>query len=117
MTVVRSQLTPVAEIFREEGKTETQQPHIHEYENGFTLVLPVAENGVTCTTLRIQFEFHHNKKGYLLKVNRETEEGAAGSEKTIDRPITEEKIRDEIRKLLKERQDIILNIKKDQHQN
>jgi hypothetical protein len=117
MTLVRSQLTPVAEIFREEGKTETKQPHIHEYENGFTLVLPVVENGVTCTTLRIQFEFHYNKKGYLLKVNRETEEGAAGSEKTIDMPITEEEIRDEIRKLLKERQDTLFNIRKDQHQN
>jgi hypothetical protein len=117
MKLVRSQLTPVAEIFREEGKTETQQPHIHEYENGFTLVLPVAENGVTCTTIRIQFEFQHYKKGYLLKVNRETEEGVAGSQKIVDMPITEEEIRVEIRKLLKERQDIIFNIRKGQHQN
>jgi hypothetical protein len=117
MKLVRSQLTPVVEIFREEGKTETQQPHIHEYEKGFTLVLPVAENGVTRTTLRIQFEFQHYKKGYLLKVNRETEEGVAGSQKIVDMPITEEEIRVEIRKLLKERQDIIFNIRKGQHQN
>jgi hypothetical protein len=116
MKLVRSQLIPVAEIFREEGKTETQQPHIHEYEYGFTLVLPVAENGVTYTTFQMQFEFHQNKKGFLLKVNRKTEEGAANYEKTITMPITKEKIRDEIRNLLKVRQDIIFTIRKEQNQ-
>ena len=112
MKLVRSQLTPVVKIFREEGKTETQQPHIHEYENGFTLVLPAAEKGFTGTTLRIQFEFYHSKDGYLLRVKKETEEGSGSFEKNVGSPITEEKIRDEIRKLLKERQDTLLNIRK-----
>ena len=114
MKLVKSQLTPVVEVFREEGKTETRQPHIHEHNDGYTLVLPVAEDGVAPIILRLQFEFNLTEKGYVLRVIRESEKTIPILERIIEAPITVEKIRYEIRDFLKERQSIILKVKKEQ---
>jgi hypothetical protein len=110
--LIESQLMPVVDVFREEGRTETKRPHIHEYKNGYTLVLPVTEHVVKPIILKIQFEFHLTDQGYVLMVKRENDETTAFQEKIITLPVTEEKIRNEIRDILKERRKIILKISK-----
>ena len=112
MKLLKSQLTPVVEVFREEGKTRTQQPHIHEYKNGFTLVLPISKPGLRPAMLRLQLEFQLTEKGYVLKAKRETGK-TEGSERIIVAPITEEEIHNEIREVIKERQSMILQLKKE----
>jgi len=72
-----------------------------------------AKPGLAPTFLRLQFEFQLTGKGYFLKVKRETGK-TAGPERIIVAPITEEEIRSEVRELLKERQSMILNVKKEQ---
>lgn len=114
MKLVKSQLLPVVEVFREEGKTKTQQPHIHEHNKGYTLVLPVAKQGIATIILRLKFEFNLTEKGYVLKVIGETGKNIPGPERVIEAPITGEKIRNEIRDFLKERLSIILKVKKEQ---
>jgi hypothetical protein len=111
MKLVKAQLTPVVEVFREEATTKTKQPHIHEYENGCTLVLPIAKSGLAPLILRLQFEFQLAEKGYVLKVKREIGE-TIGPERIILAPITDEEIRSEVRELLKERQSLVLNVRK-----
>ena len=111
MKLLKAQLTPVVEVFREEATTKTKQPHIHEYENGCTLVLPIAKSGLAPLILRLQFEFQLAEKGYVLKVKREIGE-TIGPERIILAPITDEEIRSEVRELLKERQSLVLNVKK-----
>ena len=106
------QLTPVVEVFREEARTKTQQPHIHEYKNGFTLVLPIPKHGLKPIILRLQFEFLLTGKGYVLKAKREIGK-TEGPERVIVAPITKEEIRNEIREIVKERQRIILELKKE----
>ena len=113
MKLLKSQLTPVVEIFREEGKTRTQQPHIHEYKNGYTLVMPIANPGLKPTILRLQFEFQLTEKGYVLKANREIGK-TTGPERIIVAPISEEEIHNEIREVIKERQRMVLKLKKRQ---
>lgn len=110
MKLLKSQLTPVVEVFREEG-TRTQQPHIHEYKNGYTLVFPIARRGLKPTILKLQFEFQLTGKGCVLKTKREIGE-TTGPERIIVAPITEEDIHNEIREVIKERQSIILKLKK-----
>jgi hypothetical protein len=112
MKLLETQLKPVIEVFTEQGKTKTQQPHIHEHDNGYTLVLPVAEKGIEPVILRLQLEFKLSEKGYLLKVIGETEKNSPAPEKIIEAPITEEKIRNEIRAFLQKRQMIILKAEK-----
>ena len=112
MKMLKTQLRPVVEVFREEGKTKTQQPHIHEHRNGYTLVLPLAPEDVEPIALRLQFEFSLTENGYILKAIGETEKNTPAPEKIIEAPITREKIRDEVRDFLKERQKIILKLKK-----
>ena len=114
MKLLKSQLLPVVDVFREAGRTETQQPHIHEYKNGYTLVLPIANPGLKPTILRLQFEFQLTEKGYVLKAKRETGK-TAGPERIIVAPITEEEIRSEVRELLMERQSMVLKVKKEQN--
>jgi hypothetical protein len=111
MKLVKAQLMPVVEVFREEATTKTKQPHIHEYENGCTLVLPIAKRGLAPLILRLQFEFQLAEKGYVLKVKREIGE-TIGPERIILAPITDEEIRSEVRELLKERQSLVLNVRK-----
>ena len=113
MKLVKFQLMPVVDVFREEGSTKTQQPHIHEYKNGYALVLPIAKRGLAPLILRLQFEFQLAEKGYVLKVKREIGE-TIGPERIILAPITDEEIRSEVRELLKERQSLVLNVKKEQ---
>ncbi|MBN1244349.1 hypothetical protein JXA31_02000 [Candidatus Bathyarchaeota archaeon] len=110
MKLLKAQLTPVVEVFIEEGKTKTQQPHIHEYKIGYTLVLPIAKPGLKPTILRLQFEFQLTEKGYVLKAKRETGK-TTGPERIIVAPITEEEIHNEIREVIKERQSMILKLK------
>ena len=109
MKLLKSQLLPVVEVFREGGRTETQQPHIHEYKNGCTLVLPISNPGLKPTILRLQFEFQLTEKGYVLKAKRETGK-TAGPERIIVAPITEEEIHNEILEVIKERQSMILKL-------
>jgi len=111
MKLVKSQLRPVVEVFRDEWKTKTQQPHIHEYKNGYTLVMPIAKPSLKPTILRLQFEFQLTEKGYVLKAKRETGK-TTGPERIIVAPITEEEIHNEIREVIKERQSVILKLKK-----
>jgi len=111
MKLLKSQLEPVVEVFREESRTRTQQPHIHEITNGYTLVMPIANPGLKPTILRLQFEFQLTEKGYVLKAKRETGK-TAGPERIIVAPITEEEIHNEIREVIKERQSMILKLKK-----
>jgi hypothetical protein len=111
MKLLKSQLTPVVEVFREEGKTNLQQPHLHEYKNGFTLVLPISKPGLKPAMLRLQLEFSLTEKGYVLKAKREAGK-TAGPERIIVAPITEEVIHNEIREVIKERQSMILKLKK-----
>jgi hypothetical protein len=110
MKLVKFQLMPVVDVFREEGSTNTQQPHIHEYKDGYTLVLPTTKPGLEPIILRLQFEFQLAEKDYVLKVKREIGE-TIGPERIIIAPITDEEIRSEIRELLKERQSLVLNVK------
>ena len=112
MKLLKSQLTPVVEVFREEGRTRTQQPHIHEYKNGYTLVFPIAKRGLKPTILRLQFEFQLTGKGYILKAKREIGKTTV-PERIIVAPITEEEIHDELREVIKERQSVILKLKKE----
>lgn len=112
MKLLKSQLTPVVEVFREDARTKTQQPHIHEYKNGYTLVLPIAKHSLKPIILRLQFEFQPTEKGYVLKAKRETGK-TEGPERVIVAPITEEEIHNEIRDVLKERQNMILKLKKE----
>jgi hypothetical protein len=109
MKLVKFQLMPVVDVFRDEGNT--QQPHIHEYKDGYTLVLPITKPGLAPIILRLQFEFQLAEKGYVLKVKREIGE-TIGPERIILAPITDEEIRSEVRELLKERQSLVLNVKK-----
>ena len=109
MKLLKSQLTPVVEVFKEKGKTKTQQPHIHEYKDGYALVLPIAKSGRTPTILRLQLEFQLTEKGYVLKAKRETGK-ATGPERIIVAPITEEEIHNEILEVIKERQSMILKL-------
>jgi len=110
MKLLKSQLEPVVEVFREEGRTKTTQPHIHEYKNGYTLVLPISNPGLKPTILRLQFEFQLTEKGYVLKAKRETGK-TTGPERIIVAPITDEEIHNEIRGVIKERQSMILKLK------
>jgi len=112
MKLLKAQLTPVVEVFREEARTKTQQPHIHEYKNGYALVLPIPKHGLAPLILRLQFEFLLNGKGYVLKAKREIGK-TEGAERVIVAPITEEEIHNEIRELIKERQCILLKLKKE----
>jgi hypothetical protein len=113
MRLLKTQLSPVIEVFTEEGETRTEQPHIHEYDNGCTLVLPVFEEGIKPIIFRLQFEFKLAEEGISLKVIRDTEENMLAPEKSIEAPITVEKIRNEIRDFLRERQMIILEAKRE----
>lgn len=114
MKRMKSMLLPVVEVFREEELTKTLQPHIHEYKTGYTLVVPVAEPGIKPIILKLEFELLLTEKGHILKVIRETPKKIPALERIIKSPITEEKIRNEIRSFLSERQSIILNIKNEQ---
>ena len=112
MELLEAQLDPVVEVFREEARSKTQQPHIHEYKNGFTLVLPIPKRGLEPINLRLQFEFLLTGKGYVLKAKREIGK-TEGPERVIVSPITEEEIQNEIREIIKERQRIVLELKKE----
>jgi hypothetical protein len=94
--LLKSQLEPVVEVFREEGKTNSQQPHLHEYTNGYTLVLPISKPSLKPVILRLQFEFQLTEKGYVLKAKREIGR-TEGPERIIVAPITGEEIRSEVR--------------------
>lgn len=110
--LLKSQLEPVVEVFREEGKTNSQQPHLHEYKNGYTLVLPISKPSLKPVILRLQFEFQLTEKGYVLKAKREIGR-TEGPERIIVAPITGEEIRSEVREVIKERQSIILKLKQE----
>ena len=112
MKLLEAQLDPVVEVFREEARTNSQQPHIHEYKNGFTLVLPIPKHGLKPIILRLQFEFLLTGKGYVLKAKREIGKTEC-PERVIVAPITKEEIQNEIREFIKERQRIVLELKKE----
>ncbi len=112
MKLLKSLLSPVVEVFREEELTRTLQPHIHEYKNGYTLVTPVDKPGSSPIILKIEFELVFTQEGYILKINKETPEKTHSPETIIESPITEERIQNEIRAFLNERQSIVLNIRK-----
>jgi hypothetical protein len=101
------------EVFNEEGLTKTLRPHIHQHKNGYTLVVPVAEPGVRPIILKLELELLHTKNGYELKVIHDTPKSIPAAEKVMEQLIcSEERIREEIRAFLIERQNIILDIKK-----
>ena len=111
--MVGSLLLPVVEVFNEEGLTKTLQPHIHQHKKGYTLVLPVAEPSVRPIILKLELEVQHTKNGYALKVIHDTPKNIPPAEKEIEQAMcSEERIREEIRAFLIERQNIILDIKK-----
>ena len=111
--LVASLLLPVVKVFNEEGLTKTLQPHIHQHKNGYTLVLPVAELGVRTIILKLELELQHTKNGYALKVIHDTPKSITASEKVIKQVLcSEERIREEIRTFLIERQNLILDIQK-----
>lgn len=112
MKLLEAQLDPVVEVFREEARTKTQQPHIHEYKNGFTIVLPIPKHGLKPIILRLQFEFLLTEKGHVLKAKKEIGK-TEGPERVIVAPITKEEIQNEIREIIKERQRIALELKKE----
>ena len=114
--LVESLLLPVVEVFNEQGLTKTLQPHIHQHKNGYTLVVPVAEPGIKPIILTLELEFLHTRKGHALKVIRNTPKSIPPSEKVMEQAIcSEERIREEIRAFLIERQNVILDIKKEQN--
>jgi hypothetical protein len=111
--LLESLLLPVVEVFNEEGLTKTLQPHIHQHKNGYTLVVPVAEPGVKPIILRLELELLHTKNGYAMKVIHDTPKSIPAAEKVMEHIMcSEERIREEIRAFLIERQNLILNIKK-----
>ena len=112
MKLLKAQLAPVVEVFRDETTIRTKQPHIHEYENGCTLVLPIVKRGLAPLILRLQFEFLLTEKGYVLKAKREIGK-SEGPERIIVAPITEEEIHNEVRGVIQERQRIILKLQKE----
>lgn len=106
-------LLPVVKVFDEEGLTKVLQPHIHQHNNGYTLVVPVAEPGVRPIILKLELELQHTKNGYALKVIHDTPKSIPPAENVMEQVMcSEERIREEIRAFLIERQNIILDIKK-----
>jgi hypothetical protein len=111
--LVESLLLQVVEVFNEEGLTKMLQPHIHQHKSGYTLVVPVAEPGVRPIILKLELELQHTKNGYALKVIHDTPKNIPPAEKEMEQAMcSEERIREEIRAFLIERQNIILDIKK-----
>ena len=111
--MIESLLLPVVEVFNEEGLTKTLQPHIHQHKDGYTLVVPVAEPGVKPVILRLELELLDTKNGYALKVIHDTPKSIPAAEKVMENVIcSEERIREEIRAFLIERQNVILDIRK-----
>ena len=111
--LLESLLLPVVKVFDEEGLTKTRQPHIHQHKNGYTLVVPVAEPGVRLIILKLEFELLHNNNGYALKIIHDTPKSITPEEKIMEQVLcSEERIREEIRTFLIERQNIILDTKK-----
>ena len=111
--LVESLLLTVVKVFNEEGLTKTLQAHIHQHKNGYTLVVPVAELGVRPIILKLELELLQTKNGYALKVLRDTPKSVPPAEKVMEQVLcSEERIREEIRAFLIERQNIILDIKK-----
>lgn len=111
--LVESLLLPVVRVFTEEGLTKTLQAHIHKHRNGYTLVVPVAEPGVRPIILKLELDLLQTKNGYALKVLRDTPNSIPPAEKVMEQVLcSEERIREEIRGFLIERQNIILDIKK-----
>ena len=116
--LLESLLLPVVKVFNEEGLTKMRQPHIHQHKNGYTLVVPVAEPGVRPIILRLEFELLHDNNGYALKIIHDTQKSIPPAEKIMEQVLcSEERIREEIRAFLIERQNIILDIKKKAKQN
>lgn len=114
--LAESLLLPVVEVFNEEGLTKTLQPHIHQHKNGYSLVVPVAEPGIKPIILTLELEFLQTKNGHALKVIHDTPKSISASEKVMEQAIcSEERIREEIRAFLIERQNVILDIKKEQN--
>ena len=110
--MIESLLLPVVEVFNEEGLTKTLQPHIHQHKDGYTLVVPVAEPGVKPIILKLELDLFHTKNGYALKIIREIPKSNLSAEKVMEQAIcSEERVREEIRAFLIERQNIILDIK------
>ena len=110
--MIESLLLPVVEVFNEEGLTKTLQPHIHQHKDGYTLVVPVTEPGVKPIILKLELDLFHTKNGYALKVIQEIPKSNPSAEKVMEQAIcSEERIREEIRAFLIERQNIILDIK------
>ena len=111
--LLESLLLPVVKVFNEEGLTKMRQPHIHQHKNGYTLVVPVAEPDVRPIICKLDFELLHNKDGYALKIIHDTPKSIPPDEKIMEQVLcSEERIREEIRAFLIERQNIILDIKK-----
>ena len=111
--LIESLLLPVVDVFNEEGLTKMLQPHIHQHKNGYTLVVPVAEPGVRPIILKLELELLHNRNGYVLKVVHNIPKTIPPAEKVMEQVMcSEERIREEIRAFLIERQNIILDIKK-----
>ena len=111
--LMESLLLPVVKVFNEEGVTKTLQPHIHRHKNGYTLVAPVVEANVKPIILTLELELLLTENGYVLKVIHDTPKSITASEKVIKQVLcSEERIREEIRTFLIERQNLILDIQK-----
>jgi len=64
--LINSQLEPVAETFREEGREEADQPKIAKYPNGIRLSLPVVHKN-TRIGLGISFDLTLSDEGYVIR--------------------------------------------------
>ena len=104
--LIYSQLKPVEETFREEGKDEIDQPKIKKYYDGISLSLPIVHEG-THRGFGINFDLRFTDKGYAVRTRKSgydhVQDRAFTSEGFIDAPVEIGKIRGEIRSFLGDR--------------
>ena len=108
--MIYSQLKPVEETFREEGKEETDQPKIKKYPGGISLSLPIVHQQ-THTGFSISFDLRLTDKGYAVTTRKSgydhTTDRVFTSEGFVEAPVEMGKIRSEIRDFIGNRSSAI----------
>lgn len=106
LELIESQLTPVLETFMDENIPELDQPSIKKHQQAITLNLPIVSGG-THIGLEITFGFRFTDEGYAVRVRRSAydhvQERTFEHQNFIQPPITAEKIQNQIRAFLNDR--------------
>lgn len=104
--LIYSQLKPVVETFREEGKEKTDQPRIDKRQSGIVLHLPIV-HGNTHIGLSISFGLIFTDKGYGVTTRKRiydhTKDRVFTSQGFVDAPVEIEGIQNQIREFIRDR--------------